>query len=393
MKPARPGSVVKAVGFPRFARARLVPVILSSLFLLMGLGFLVPFFVIPMTEVVRAQSWVQAGCAIEHSRVASDGEGYSVKVAYHYEAGGVRYSGSRPHFMGGSSTGLEAKQRMVDGWVPGTTVPCWVNPRRPDQAVLYRGLTSDMWFALIPGVFVLVGVLAVYGSLRAPARPALPDPSGVLPDEARVGPERRTLAPESSPGVRFVAMLVAALFWNGVVQVFVREAIDRWRAGGRPVLLTIFMVPFVVIGLGMLGAAFARFLGLWSPRASLTLNPGRLVIGERAAVEWELRGKLERVKRMKVTLEGRERTPDANREGGMLTTVFTSIPVGEGDAYGNLRRGSGRVEVPPDARPSFKSAKREIRWVLKVHGEIDHWPDFVEEFPVGVLPRPSGSDT
>jgi hypothetical protein len=77
----------------------------------------------------------------------------------------------------------------------------------------------------------------------------------------------------------------------------------------------------------------------------------------------------------------------------MLTTVFTSIPVGEGDAYGNLRRGSGRVEVPPDARPSFKSAKREIRWVLKVHGEIAHWPDFVEEFPVGVLPRSTGPDT
>jgi Protein of unknown function (DUF3592) len=64
--------------------ARLVPVILSSLFLLMGLALLVPIFVIPMSEVVRAQRWVQAGCTIEDSRVASDGETYSVKVAYHY---------------------------------------------------------------------------------------------------------------------------------------------------------------------------------------------------------------------------------------------------------------------------------------------------------------------
>jgi hypothetical protein len=217
-----------------------------------------------------------------------------------------------------------------------------------------------------------------------------PEPTGALPDEARAGPEPRTLAPESSPAVRFYGMLGAALFWNGITQVMVRDAVDGWRAGGRPMFLTIFTVPFVVVGLGLLGAAFAKFLGLWSPRASLTLNPGRLVIGELAAVEWELRGTVERVKRLKVTLEGRERTPDSDR---MLTTVFTSIPVGEGDCYGNLRRGSGQVEVPADARPSFKSANLEIRWVLKVHGEIAYWPDFVEEFPVGVLPRSSGSDT
>ena len=284
---------------------------------------------------------------------------------------------------------------MVDAWAPGTRVPCWVDPRRPDQSVLYRGLTGDMWFALIPAMFVLLGVLALYASVRAPAAGAtapgvLPDPSGVLPVEARVGPERRTLAPQSTPRFRFATLLVTALFWNGTVQLLVREVIDGWRAGGRPILLTVFMLPFVAIGLVLLGAAFVRFLALWSPRVSLTLDPGRLVIGERATVEWELRGAVERVKRLTVTLEGREQVRDDRRKQRQVhTTVFAQVPVGEGNAYGNLRRGSGRVEVPTDARPSSIAGPKQIRWVLKVHGDIDRGPDLEEEFPVGVMPAAS----
>jgi hypothetical protein len=62
------------------------------------------------------------------------------------------------------------------------------------------------------------------------------------------------------------------------------------------------------------------------------------------------------------------------------------VPIGEGDRQGNLRRGQGRVLVPAEARPSFSAGNTKLRWVIKVHGHIDRWPDLNEEFAVGVLP-------
>jgi hypothetical protein len=362
----------------------------SGLFLLIGLVALFFMFVTPVTDIVRARSWAQASCTIDRSQVRYHDDTYSVQVAYHYDRNGVRYTGDRPHFIGGSSGGREAKQAMVDGWVPGQVVLCWVDPDRPGQSVLYRGPTGDLWFALIPGVFVLAGVLALYGSLRAPAPAAAkgtPDPSGVLPAEARVGPEGRTLAPQTTPRLRFVGLLVAALFWNGCVQIFVREVVAGWRAGHRPMLMTLFLLPFVVVGLGLLGAAFIKLLALFSPRVAVTLRPGRLVIGERGDVEWELRGAVERIKRLTVTLEGREEVRDESGETTRVhTAVFARIAVGQGDGHGNLRRGSGRVQVPPGSMHSFTSANNKIVWVLKVDGQIDRWPDLHEVFPVGVVP-------
>ena len=369
---------------------RALPAIFSGLFLLIGLGALVVMFVMPVTSMVRARGWAQASCTIDRSQVRDHGDTHSVEVAYHYDRNGVRHSGDRPHFIGGSSSGREAKQRLVDAWVPGQTVLCWVDPGRPDQSVLHRGPTGDLWFALIPGLFVLVGALALYGSLRTPAPAAAkgkPDPSGVLPAEARVGPEGRTLAPQTTPRLRFVGLLVAALFWNGLVQIFVREVVEGWRAGHRPMFMTLFLLPFVVVGLGLLVAAFIKLLALFSPRVTVTLRPGRLVIGERGDVEWELRGAVERIKHLTVTLEGREEVRDGTSETPRVhSAVFARIAVGQGDGYGNLRRGSGRVQVPPGSMHSFTSGHNKIVWVVKVDGQIDRWPDLHEEFPVGVLP-------
>jgi hypothetical protein len=215
----------------------------------------------------------------------------------------------------------------------------------------------------------------------------LPDPGGVLPIEARVGPGPRTLTPESTPRVRFIGLLVAALFWNGIVQLLVREVIDGWRAGRSPVFMTLFMLPFVAVGLGLLGGALVQLLRMFGPRVSLTLRPGRLVIGERAELEWQLSGRTERVKRLTVHLEGREQARDERGEGKKVqTSVFARVPIGEGEFQGGLRRGSGRVVVPAGSMHSFTSPHNKIAWVVAVHAEIDGWPDLKEEFAVGVLP-------
>jgi hypothetical protein len=368
-------------------RGRIVAGVLCSVFLLLGGGLLVPFVLAPMAKVWQARRWTQQGCTVVSSGVRGGGETYAVDVVYRYAVGGVPYTGTRAQFTGGESSGRDAKQRVVDRLVPGSTVPCWVDPRRPDQSVLDRGLTADMWFGLIPGLFVLLGALGLYGIARG--RPAgvstRPQAEGELPPEAQVGTEPRVLTAEVSPRLRFVAAAVLALFWNGIVQFLVRDVIDGWRYGQRPIFLTVFALPFVATGVGLVVAALRKLLALRNPRPVVTLRPGRLVAGERGELDWELIGAVDRLRRLTFSLEGREQI-GAGGEDGKDTSVFARIAISEDDLVATARYGSVRFEVPADSRPSSVSADRKVVWVLKVHGEIPGWPDLQEELPVGVLP-------
>ena len=369
-------------------RGRVAGAVFSAIFLLIGGGLLIPFFLVPVAEVWQARRWDQRGCTIVSSRVAGDGDTHSVEVRYRYENAGVAYTGTRAQFMGGASSGREDKQRVVDGLVPGSTVLCWVDPRRPDQSVLDRGLTGDMWFGLIPGSFAVFGVLGLYFCIRGrPAgdsRWAAAASAGALPPEARVGSEPRVLKPEYAPIARFVATAAMALFWNGLTHsLLVGGVIDGWRTGRQPILMTVFALPFVGMGVVLVVKAVRALLALWNPRAICTLRPGRLVAGERAELDWVFTGSIDQLRRLTITLEGREKTPST--EGPDKSTVFATFPIHSEELMGTARQGSVRFQVPAGAPASSSSANPKIVWVVKLHGEIPGWADFEEEFPVWVL--------
>ena len=58
------------------------------------------------------------------SHEGDDSTTYSVDIVYRYEVGGRTYRGNRYDFLGGSSSGYEAKQRVVDAHPVGATVTC-----------------------------------------------------------------------------------------------------------------------------------------------------------------------------------------------------------------------------------------------------------------------------
>jgi hypothetical protein len=63
-----------------------------------------------------------------------------------------------------------------------------------------------------------------------------------------------------------------AVIWNGIVSIFVYQAIDGWQSGRGSWFMTLFMVLFVLIGLGAIGAAWPP--SPWSPRAADELLAG-----------------------------------------------------------------------------------------------------------------------
>lgn len=393
-----------------------------GVFLLAGLGFSM-FFVVPAVHVIQASSWRAVPCEIVSSSVAShsdsDGTTYSIEISYRYRVDGRSYTGNRYRFLGGSSSGSEGKQKVVDSLPPGTTTTCWVDPDDPSASVLDRGFHWEYLLVLLPLVFVAVGAGGIVFSLRkgrklralgeSEAPQWLPDdlknrvravrsrpqvdrfgnvPGGSSGFEASSG-EPAVLEPKVSPLGKLGVIILIALFWNGIVSVFVWQLWKGWKAGSPDGCLALFLVPFVLVGLALLIGIPYQFLALFNPRPRVVLTPGRLVLGCPADLAWSFRGATGRIQRLEITLEGREEA-DYTRGTDRVTAkeVFATIPLVDAALRSAIPAGSTRIEVPADTMHSFSAPDNRIVWTLKLRGTIRRWPDVSEEMPVVVAPRP-----
>lgn len=383
-------------------RARWLPVGFCALFVAMGLGFLIPLFVLPLVKISAARSWPAVPCVVESSRVRahSDSEGttYSVDILYRYEFNGRTYRANRYDFTGGSSSGRAGKQAIVNRHPPGHRTVCYVNPANPAEAVLQRGFSGLMWFGLIPLVFVVFGAVALRHTLRAARTPGgrrPSEPASRLRAEIPASPgaaETRELQPTATPAGKALALAFFALFWNGIVSVFVYQVIAAFARGRPEWFLTIFLIPFVVIGLGLVAAAIYSFLALFNPRPRVRLTPGSGRLGGELRLDWAFTGAVHRLERLRLTIEGRESA--AYRRGTNTvtdTSVFARVPVLETADRTALRAGQATVRLPAEAvAPSFTADNNKVQWWLCLHGVIGRWPDVREEFPFEVRPAPAG---
>jgi len=223
-------------------------------------------FLWPVFEIQDAKSWQAVPCKILSSKVESHssskgGPTYSVEVMYEYYIDDHRYVGTRYKFMGGSSSGREGKQEIVDRLGPGTEATCYVNRRNPTDCVIERGFTGDIFFGLIPLTFAAFGVFGIIAVFfRQPK--VIPGQHPGLPAAARGS---ATLKAKNSRGCLLVFALVFAGIWNTVVSFYVAEMVTAWRNGHGEGCATVFMIPFVLVGLGLIVLVGYCFLSLFNP--------------------------------------------------------------------------------------------------------------------------------
>jgi hypothetical protein len=377
------------------------------IFLLIGSGLCYSFFFRPLFKILSAKDWPAVPCVVISSEVRShsgdDGDTYSVNILYSYEINGREFKANRYDFMGGSSSGYDGKQAIVRRHPPGTKTLCYVNPADPTEAVLERGFTSQMWFGLIPLVFAAFGaggLIFVRRKSRAAVVPGATGKgnsvSGLATRSATAWTARGTaeplrLKPKMSPWTKLLVIIGVALFWNGIVSVFVAQAVNSWRSGHPEWLLTIFMVPFVLIGLGFIGGILYSFLALFNPRPHLTVTPGAVPLGATLNVQWEITGRVDMLQNLHVRLEGREEA--TYRQGTRSCTdksVFADLEVARLTSPQEFRSGNRTVTVPAHLMHSFAGNNNKILWTIQLHGPIPRWPDLKEEFPLTVLPRAPG---
>ena len=375
-----------------------------AVFLLAGCVFLYFFLLSPLFKIMAAKSWPEVPCVVISSEVKShdsdDGTTYSVNILYRYEFNEREFKSNRYGFMGGSSSGHAGKAEIVRRHPPGKQTFCYVNPADPTEAVLVRGFTPAMWFGAIPLVFVLVGAGGLIQSVRkrnagglvsgAMGRPiTFGDQTSaanpVLPGAERAGTV--LLKPKTAPWAKFLGAILIAAFWNGCISVFVLQAVKSWKSGDPEWFLTLFMIPFVLIGLVMIGAVGYCFLALFNPRPTLRMTPGAVPLGGQLQVDWEFSGRTHALQRVRIRLEGREEA--TYRRGTTTSTdrnVFARLELANVSARGEMRSGTRMVIIPAGLMHSFASDNNRIVWSLHAEGEIAMWPDVNEEFPLRVLP-------
>lgn len=374
------------------------------------IGGLVGFYFLtwrPLARVLAARSWTEESCVVLESRVAesADSDGgstYKPEIVYSYSVGGVVRQSQRYEFSDVYSSGYDGKAEIVARYPPGLRTACYVNPADPREAVLNRGLSLVYLLGLIPLFFTAAGAGGIAWTLRertrrratAPA-PAVASASGeavspfgvVLPANAG---EPRELRPKMTRFGKLIALVLLSLFWNGIVSVFVWQAVRAWREGQPDGCLTAFLVPFVLVGLLLVFGAFRQLLVLFNPRLKITLGRSVLAPGEPVFLQWSMTGRAAGVRRLRIVLEGQEvatyrRGTDTHTD----TETFASIPVVDTDQPYQMMASSASLEVPAGTMPSFTAERNKIVWMLKAVCEIPGWPDSEDEYEVLVAPGTS----
>jgi hypothetical protein len=356
------------------------------LFAGVGLAALLFWYLPALSRSLASSGWTETPCTVLSSRVKShrskDGTTYSVDVFYRYQVNGKEFKSNAYGTFGGSSSGYKPKARIVAQYPVGAKRVCHVNPKNPAEAVLKPGAGWEVLLGILPLAFLGIGIFLLFVGRKKFAVPSVRFPDGLtstLPVETEAAP----LEAHGPPLTRFLGILVFSLFWNGVVAVFLWDVIDGFRSGEPDWFLTLFLTPFILIGIGSIGMLGYSALALANPRCRLEVRPALARPGAALEVTWTLTGAAGRVRRLRIVLEGREEA--ISRKGKSTRTdkhTFARIPVADVSSALEIVQGSARIQVPEGVPPSFEATSNKIIWTFLVHGEISKWPDVLEEFKV-----------
>lgn len=370
----------------------------------------------PLMRVSASAHWIETPCEIIASELEqksdSDSTTYRVAIRYRYEFGGHPYETDRYDFSEGSSNvGVNAMRATVQAHPPGHQTVCYVEPSDPATAVLNRDVPSAAWFGILTLAFPFFGTLLVFFAWRATKReraearsplgnattraaPSIAGPrkfargrgrtvgplTALTPDASEpVVPGEVLLKPTSGRIAVFIGVGFFALFWNGILGLAMRDLIGDGVAGVEW-FVVLFLTPFFVIGLGMIGVALQTFARLFAPAVEVTLDPSQLRLGNQPSVRWRLTAR--GVRKLSIHLIGRE---EATYQQGTSTTTdrseFLRALVFESTDPLGLLEGRAELPLPSDAAaPAFSTQNNRLVYELAFSGDIPWRADVQERF-------------
>jgi len=385
-----------------------------GLFLLVGLSVLYFLTIRPIFRVMDARDWSAVQCTILSSRVgkhtgSKGGSTYSIDIRYEYVVDGKRYESDRYKFLGGSSSGYDGKKQIVDSLPPGSEVICYVNPQDPSDAVIERGYTADMWFGLIPLVFVVIGGGGIFFTVRTryrakrgiselrqdavgerrAASDAEVEAATYLPDIPQLNARGKLeLNPSLKPVGTFIAVLLFTLIWNGGLSLFAYKWWEEYERGHPSWFTLIFLTPFFLIGLFVVVLTVYQFLAMFNPAPFMLADQPSTPLGEVLHLQWSFTGRVGRIQKLRIKLIGEESATYRSGKNNSTATeeFYEQLLIETEDRY-ELQSGELDVTIPAESMHSLKSGGNQISWRLQLHADVPRWPDVKAEYPIVVTPK------
>ena len=343
-----------------------------------------------------------------HIRYTVDGRDYETTT---FEAADIVYSDD------------DKVRALMAPFEIGKRYPCWYDPADPRRAVLLQGYSGWMYlFLLVPLPFIAIGgfglVLALMRWSTSAERRAVITRRAAQLDPFEAPGESENSFPQvpaegnltnspgtalayrlpvtAAPGWMLFATLMACLAWNAIVVMFVVMAVRRHTSGNPDWLLTVFVVPFALAGIG-LAVYFARKLiattGVGATRVEISKHP--LFPGDACEIFISQAGRL-MMNSLDVLVACEEKA--TYRQGTDTRTEFRRVYEDKLFSADRLEIRQGLpfekriiLRIPETAMHSFKADHNEINWKLVVKGDVDGWPCYERTFPVVVYPGQNGS--
>lgn len=342
--------------------AKILFSVFGAVFCVVGICFIVAGVKTCLAENAAAETWVSAPCRIVSSKLKTGtsekgGTTYAPEIVFEFSVGGKTFRGDKIFFAGdvlsndraSEAARLERFRKLKN---------CWHDPENPGECSLKR---PEGGFAARKMITPLVGVaFAVFGAGFA-----------VLPHVGGRSRERRPrersralgeLEPAASSSSGAFAMIVFAVMWNTLISVFLVFAFSRFEETGFS-SVHFFLIPFVLVGIGLAVAALRAISGSFNPRYALTLAPsGPLPRGGNALVSWRVvRGDPAKMRSLKIALVLLE--PSGTVVNGRpKMKIEEEIVVAETRSRAGVRSGEASFAVPENPRAAGT-------WALRVSGK------------------------
>jgi hypothetical protein len=337
-------------------------------------------------------------------------------IQIEYQVAGQTYRPWIQEVGNAYANGEEDKEAAFKRFRVGKKYPCWYDPTDPNVVVLWRGSNWWIWLILVvPVSFVVIGGggLAyrllhwgksaerqaamlrrmqehdLFGGNGGREFPCIPPGADITNSPGTKLKYRLPIA--TSPGWALFGVLLACVLWNGIVAVFAAIAV-RGHIEGRPDwFLTLFIVPFVLVGIAAIVFFIRQFLvttGIGPTWVEISDHP--LHPGQRCRLFVCQSGRLS-VNSIKVLLVCQEEATyrqgtNTRRETRQVYQAEVFRREGFEVQRGLPFEAECELSVPAGAMHSFKANHNEISWRLVVKGDLAGWPDYQRSFPVIVRP-------
>lgn len=387
--------------------------IFGSIFFLVGLGIFWVIFLVPLLEWNRARAWpVTEGTVTKswiHENRDSDGSTYQAKFRYKYVVDGKDFESEKFNFFDFSGSRKGAKKQTAKHPV-GSKTSVYYDPVSPASSVMNREIGWSALIGFVPLLFTVIGSVVLWGVIfkkwgssnrsKIKSSPhASKSPIGNLAlglssstsSETEVHPDDLLdqefdgplkLKREVGRWVTLICTLGFCLFWNGFISMFI------FGGGEKEWVSILFMIPFVLVGIGIFGFFIYTLLGMFNPQIEIAFSNGAIAPGEEVDVAWETIGNAGRIKNLTIKIEGVESA--TYRRGTSTYTdseTFKTIEIVATSDRDKIAFGSKTIQMSENAIHSCDFGNNSIKWKVEVHGVIPLWPDVFETYEFRVKPR------